>query len=178
MPFDIIEIDLTVDGDAAYAVGDVVFALTEFPLPARSCKIIHAFLFAEGTAIEDGILKCMFFKSNNGGELGSLNGDADISAANFKLNKCVGEISLMQDTGSPPVQDIDKINNIVMYGMHNGVYGDTSGRVGGGNMSLVLKGVEDTSFSHGMYVSGIQVSGAQDYGTDQNDVKLVLHVEY
>ena len=177
MPFDIIEIDLTVDGDAAYAVGDVVFALTEFPLPARSCKIIHAFLFAEGTAINDGLLKCMFFKSNNGGELGSLNGDANISAANFKLNKCVGEISLLQDNGTT-TQDIDKINNIVMYEMHKGVLADTSGRGGGGNMSLVLKGVEDTSFSHGMYVSGIQVSGAQDYGADQTDVKLILHVEY
>jgi hypothetical protein len=177
MPFDIIEIDLTVDGDSAHAVGDVVFALTEFPLPARACIVTNAFLFAEGTALEECVLKCMFFKSNNGGELGDLNGDADISAANFKLNKCVGEISLIQDAGLTQ-QDIDKINNIVMYQMHSGIAQNTSGTGGGGTMSLVLKGSEDTSFSHGMYVSGIQASGAQDYGADQTDVKLILHVEY
>ena len=99
MAFDHIEITLTVDGNAAHQFGDVVFQMTEFPLPARACKIINAFYFAEGTASDNCIIKCMFFKSNDGGELGSLNGDADISAANFKLNKCVGEISLIQDTG-------------------------------------------------------------------------------
>jgi len=177
MALDIIEIDVTVDGDLAHGVGDVVFQMTEFPLPARACKIINAFLFSEGTALSEAVLKCMFFKSNDGGELGDLNGDADISAANFKLNKCVGEISLISDTGGTN-QDVDKINNMLMYQMHNGVSSDTVGGDGGGTFNLVLKGSEDTSFSHGMYVSGVQATGNQDFVADQTDVKLVLHVEY
>ena len=177
MPFDIIEIDLTVDGDGAHSPADVVFQMTEFPLPARACKITNAFLFAEGTQISEAILKCMFFKSNNGGELGALNGAANITAANFKLNKCVGEISLLQDAGGT-MQDIDKVPAVLQYQMHNAIASDTGGGDGGGTWNLVLKGSEDTSFSHGMYVSGIQANGAQDYGADQTDVKLILHVEY
>jgi len=177
MAFDHIEITLTVDGDLAHQAGDVVFQMTEFPLPARACKIINAFYFAEGTQLDNSILKCMFFKSNDGGELGSLNGDANISAANFKLNKCVGEISLIQDAGGT-LQDIDKISGIVQYQLHNAVTSDTAGGDGGGTPQLVLKGSEDTSFAHGMYVSGVQALGNQDYDSDQTDVKLILHVEY
>ena len=112
MALDIIEVTVSVDGDTSYAVGDVLFDLTEVPLPSRACKIINAFFEAES------ILR-----------------------------------------------------------MFGGVSEDTGGAGGGGSHPLILKGSEDTSFSHGVYVGGIQISQIMDYTADRT-AKLILHVEY
>lgn len=176
MALDIIEITVSVDGDTPHAIGDVLFNLTEFPLPARACKIINAFYEVETTAIDNHIIRCLFFKSNDGGDLGALNLTADITAANFALNKYIGEIGLICDAGGT-ANDIDKIDNMMLMQMHNGIGEDSGGGGGGGTWNLVLKGSEDTSFSHGLYVAGMCIVGNIDYTADRT-AKLILHVEY
>ena len=184
MALDIIEIDLTVDGDAAHAAGDVVFELTEFSLPARACKIINAFYQFTGTAISECALRCLFFQSNDGGSLtvdGTLNTTADITSSNFKLNNYIGHITLLNDAGGlGGTSNVDYIDNMVIYAMaSSNIPSDVNGIPGGGTTNTVLKqGSGDTSFSHGMYVAGVQITGAQDYVGDQTDAKLILHVEY
>ena len=72
MAYDIIEVDVTING-TAYSAGDVLFELTEVPLPARACKLIHGFFEVQssGQAAAESF-NCMFFKSNVGGNLASV----------------------------------------------------------------------------------------------------------
>ena len=149
MALDIIEVTVSVDGDTSYAVGDVLFDLTEVPLPSRACKIINAFFEAESTGQTDHVIRCLFFKSNNGGSLsgdGTLNVTADITADNFALNKYIGEIALISDVGTVS-DDVDKVDTMSILRMFGGVSEDTGGAGGGGSHPLILKGSEDTSIA-------------------------------
>ena len=179
MALDIIEVTVNVDGDATHSSGDVLFDLTELPLPSRACKIINAFFEAESVGITDHVIRCLFFKSNNGGSLsgdGKLNVTADITADNFALNKYIGEIALISDAGATS-DDPDKIDTMSILRMFSGVSEDTGGAGGGGSHPLILKGSEDTSFSHGVWVGGIHIAGGMAYTADRT-AKLILHVEY
>ena len=176
MAYDILEITVSIDGSGNHGVGDVLFNLTEFPLPARACKIINAFYEVETTGLDNHVIRCLFFQSNDGCDLGTVNATANITATNFALNKYIGEIGLISDTGGTS-NDVDRIDNMMLMQMHNGVSEDSGGAGGGGTWSLVLKGSEDTSFSHGIYVAGICITGNIDY-TDASTAKLILHVEY
>lgn len=176
MAYDIIEVTVAVDGDAAYAPNDVLFQMTEVPLPARSCKIVDAYFEGAATGVANHLISLLFFKSNAGGELGSLNSAANITAANFALNKFIGSTQLLSDDNAN-LNDV--VPTMLIARRINGVAGDTGGNYGGGTSNMVLKGDVDYNGStqHGVYMSGLNVVGVPDFVSDK-DCKVILHVEY
>ncbi len=171
MAYDIIEVDVTLSA-SAYATGDVFFQLTEVPLPARACKLVNAFFTVQADASTLGeSINCLFFKSNAGGELGILNGNATISVANFGLNKYIGEVQLSVET------DPDRVDNVAIYVMSqmNATNSDPTFPSAGPH---VLKGDVDYpgATQHGVYASAVVTNATPDIGSTSG--KLILHVEY
>ena len=175
MAYDIIEVDVTING-TAYSAGDVLFELTEVPLPARACTLIHGFFEVQssGQAAAESF-NCMFFKSNVGGNLasGGINTTADISAANFALNKYIGEALFASET------DADRIDNMALF-----VLGQMNVDIGSNPsfpsaMFPVLKGDLEYpgSTQHGVYAAGVVTTATPDFDA-VTSAKLILHVEY
>lgn len=175
MAYDIIEVDVTVNG-TAHVVGDVVFDLTEVPLPARACKLIHGFIEVEsgGQAIAESI-NCMFFKSNAGGNLSSagINETADISAANFALNKYIGEALFASET------DPDRIDNMAFFVLGQMNVDPGTAPSFPSSTTPVLKGDLEYpgSTQHGVYAAGVVTTATPDFDA-VTSAKLILHVEY
>ena len=174
MAYDIIEVDVTVNG-TAYNSGDVLFDLTEVPLPARACKLIHGFLEVQsGSQASAESINCMFFKSNAGGNLATsgINTTADISAANFALNKYIGEALFASET------DPDRVDNVAIYVMSQ-MNATNSDPTFPSSTTPVLKGDLEYpgSTQHGVYAAGVVTSATPDFD-DVTSAKLILHVEY
>jgi|TARA_R100000084_G_scaffold86006_2_gene40786 hypothetical protein len=176
MAYDIIEVTVAVDGDAAHQNGDVLFQMTEVPLPARACKVVDAYFEGEATPVQNNLLSLYFFKSNAGGELGPLNGAANITPANFALNKFIGSTQLLSDADAGLYE---LVPTMIVARRNNGVGADTGGGEGGGTSNLILKGDVDYNGStqHGVYMSGFNAVGVPDFDSDKN-CKVILHVEY
>ena len=90
MAFEIVTITpTTVSG--AYAVGDVVFDLTEVPLPSRACKLISAFMEVSGAVqIEHSKIGILFFRKNKN-SFGTAHEAVSISASDFTENQYIGK---------------------------------------------------------------------------------------
>ena len=175
MAYDIIEVDVTVNG-TAYNSGDVLFDLTEVPLPARACKLIHGFFEVKSSSQGSAeAFNCMFFKSNAGGNLatGGINTNADISAANFALNKYIGEALFAAET------DVDRIDNMALFVLSQMNVDISTNPSFPSALSPVLKGDLEYpgSTQHGVYAAGVVTSATPDFD-DVTSAKLILHVEY
>jgi hypothetical protein len=168
MPFNTVTVELTTTA-AAHAIGDVVCNPTEFRLPHRSCKLINATFIADGgTAATDQKFEFLFFESNSGGDLGTLNATADITASNFKLNKYQGScfVGLPDATGV----DVDVIDNVARW-FNVTSQTEAQDHTGGAGLSLVLSN-GPTCFVAGVVTVGTPTLGATD------NCRLVLGFEY
>jgi hypothetical protein len=176
MAHDIIEVTVAVDGDTAYSPNDVLFQMTEVPLPARACKIVDAYFEGAAPGVQNHLISLYFFKSNTGGELGPLNSAANITADNFASNKFIGSVQLLSDSDSA-LENV--VPTMLVARRINGLAGSTGATFGGGTNDMVLKGDVDYDgpTQHGVYVSGLNVVGIPDFVSDKN-CKVILHVEY
>ncbi len=168
MPFNTVTVELTTTA-AAHALGDVVFNPTEFRLPHRSCKLINATFIADGgTAAADQKFEFLFFESNAGGNLGTLNATADISAANFKLNRYQGScfVGLPDSVGV----DADAVDNVARW-FNVTAQTENNDHTGGAGSPLVL------SNGPTFYVAGLVTVGTPTLGGTDN-CRLVLGFEY
>ena len=73
----------------AYAVNDVLFNPTELKLPARGAKLISAYCVDIEKQLGGDSITLYFFQKNTN-DLGTQNGSADISDANFRANQFIG----------------------------------------------------------------------------------------
>tara|TARA_R110000744_G_scaffold151996_1_gene265823 strand:+ start:55 stop:612 length:558 start_codon:yes stop_codon:yes gene_type:complete len=185
MAYDIVTIEPTVNA-TAYTAGDVFFGMTAFNLPARSCKLINAFLEVHATGVADEeSLSVMFFQDNTGGPLsgatGGINSDADITESNFILNKYVGTISMVSDAAQ---QVVDIVNTVGFYHGASVISTKDSANSNIHDIRMILKAGADKDPSdtpstnrHIMYVSGLVNSGTPNLAASPT-VKLHLHLEY
>lgn len=168
MPFNTVTVELTTTA-AAHSVNDVVCNPTEFKLPHRSCKLINATFLADGgTAAADQKFEFLFFESNSGGDLGTLNNTADITADNFKLNKYQG--SCFVGLGDSNTQDADAIDNVARW-FNVTAQTENQDHTGGAGAPVVL------SNGPTCFVAGVAVVGTPTLGGTSN-CRLVLGFEY
>jgi len=171
MAFDIITIEpTTVDG--AHTAGDVMFNLTSFQIPARSCKLITCFMeVAAGGGEGDTKISLLFFQKNTQATLGTLDATANIIASKFTSNQYIGSSFLMLDDSGV---DLDAVDTTALYYQVPAMMSNTGSRGTGSSDEMVLKG---DAGSTDLFVAGIVHFGAPDFdGTD--NVKIHLHVEY
>ena len=170
MPFANIRINPTVDTDA-YAAGDVAFVNTAFTLPARSCKIISAFAYDKGNQMADGDEFFLYFFRDNVAELGSLNATADITAANFALNKPLIVLNMIMEN---TVADTELDN--VKY-MSIGRPHVTAHAANQADDQGILEGDTGVGSGSTCYVAGIVHAGTPDFAA-ATDLEIVIGVEY
>jgi hypothetical protein len=177
MAYDIITIEPTVtDGD--HLAADVVFNLTEVILPARACKLVNwSREVAAGGGEDNTKLAMLFFQKNTQATLGTLNDDADITAADFKSNKYIGSAWFGLADGNSAL-DLDVIETTALYYPSSAFSDPTPDASNFGSDSapapLVLKGDAGNSK---VYVGMVVHAGSPDFdGTDT--VRIHLHVEY
>jgi hypothetical protein len=178
MAYDIITIEPTVS-DGAHAAADVIFNLTEVILPARACKLVNWSLEVNvaAAAADDSKQAMLFFQKNTQPTLGTLNGAASISVADFKANKYIGS-AFTAMTDNAAALDKDVIDNAQIFYptdafMDVTPHADSFGS-NGGVLPLVLKGDAGNSK---VYVGMVNHVGGIDLdGTDT--VRIQLHVEY
>jgi len=187
MAFDIITIEPTVNA-TAYAVRDVFFDMTSFNLPARACKLVNAFLEIPDTGLVDGeTLSVLFFQDNAGGNLasGGINTTANISVANFTLNKYIGTIAMFCEENQQHPSAIDNMGFFHGTSIVSSVgldSGDTATRRDQSlsDVSMLLKANKNVSTSdhrHQMFVAAVTGIGTIDLSS-ATSCKLHLHVEY
>jgi len=165
-----IEINPTISTDA-YAAKDVLFALTSFELPSKSCKLISAWAYEKGSAASDNDHINLYFFRDNTTELGTVNGAANITADLFQANKPLGVVGLIHETDRID----DEISNIHYY-HHIPTTLTSSGRTVP-NLAIALQGDTGTGVGNTCYVSGIQKVGTPTYAAT-DDIVIVLSVEY
>ena len=165
-----IEINPTISTDA-YAAKDVLFALTSFELPSKSCKIISAWAYEKGSAASDNDIINLYFFRKNTTELGSVSGSANITADLFQANQPLGVFGLAHETDRID----DEINNIHYY--HHIATTLTGSARSVANLSIALQGDTGTGVGNTCYVSGIQKVGTPTYAAT-DDLVIVLSVEY
>jgi len=122
MAFATVTITPTLDDSTAYASGDVLFLNTVVLLPARSCKLVQGFVIDfGGSALISDQVDFLFFQ-NNTAELGTINATANISDANFRLNRFIGACKI--ETGT----EVEGIDGVAIHSMVDFVQpSDTSG---------------------------------------------------
>lgn len=167
MAFKTVTLTPTLSTDA-YADADVLFLLTEINLPARSAKLIggavvdYAGAFAgEGAALH--------FFQNNAAELGVLNATANISDANFKLNRYQGSMNISSTTTA---NDLD---NMTLRPM-----------VSAGGTTIALDGttvpspvvMTSTKAGHKIFVSGVLTTVSTAAAMTADNLEIVLYFEY
>lgn len=152
----------------AYADGDVLFTLTEINLPARSAKLIGGVVvdYSDTFAAEGAELH---FFQNNAAELGSLNDTANISDADFRLNRYQGTINISSTTIP------NELDNMVLRPM-----------VSAGGTTIALDGttvpspvvMTSTKSGHKIFVSGVLSTVSTAAAMAANDLDIVLYFEY
>jgi hypothetical protein len=186
MAYDIITIEPTIS-DGAHAIGDVLFNAVSFELPANTVKLVNIFAeVAAGGGEDNTKIGILFFQGpadrTNPTDLGTLNDSADISAANFTLNRFTGQAFIGLSDGSG--NDLDVIDNTAIYYMMNASNSSTTARGTGASDPLILKGMgRDAAAStvsrqkNKCFAAGVIHAGTPDFdGTD--NMKIHLHVEY
>jgi hypothetical protein len=175
MAFATITVTPTISTDA-YALGDVLFLNTVVPLPARSCRLIDGYVVDfEGTKLTSEEITFYFFQKN-AAEIGAINSTANISDANFKLNRFIGACKLEN------ASELESLTAVAIHQMvHYGQASDTSG-VRPLNMALVSSGAEAPYDGNGafpvfMSASIGALSTAPNFANDDS-LDIVLHVEY
>lgn len=169
MQYNTIEVPLTVSTDA-YADNDVFFANTEFGLPARSCKIVGAYLIDKDQQIDGNDNIDFYFFSQNVASLGTVNATADISAANFLSNKLQGILTVEANNAG---SELDNLN--VHYMMTAFDISPPSNHA----VEVCLRsGVKSDNNMFPMYVGGLirNIAGL-DY-SNADALTMVLNVEY
>jgi len=187
MAFDIITVQPTINA-GAYTERDVFFDITSFNLPARSCKLVNAFIEVPDSGLADGeTLHVLFFQDNAGGNLASsgINNTANISIANFTLNKYIGTIAMFCEENQQHPSAIDNM------GFFHGASAVSSVGLDSGDaatrrdqslsdVSLILKANKDVSTSdhrYQIFVAAVTGIGTIDLAS-ATSCKLHLHVEY
>ena len=152
----------------AYADGDVLFLLTEINLPARSAKLIGgAIIDYAGTFAGEGA--ALHFFQNNAAELGTINATANISDANFRLNRYQGSMNISSTTLPT---DLD---NMALRPM-----------VSSGGTTIALDGTTDplsvvmtsTKAGHKIFVSGLLTTVSTAAAMTADNLEIVLYFEY
>jgi len=185
MAYDVITIEPTVS-DGAHAIGDVFFNPISFSPPTDSVKLVNAFMeVASGGGEDDTKIGLLFFQGpedrTDPTSLGTLNATADISAANFTLNRFTGQAFIGLSDGSG--NDLDVIDNTALYYMMNASNSSSVARVSGAADPLILKGsgkdgtATPTRAANRIWVAGVIHAGTPDFDGTSN-VKIHLHVEY
>ena len=152
----------------AYADGDVLFALTEINLPARSAKLIGGAVIDYSNAFNAEGAELHFFQ-NNAAELGTVNATADITDANFRLNRYQGTMNISTTTIA------NELDNLVLRPM-----------VSAGGTTIALDGttvpspvvMTSTEVAHKIFVSGVVSTVATAAAMAADDLDIVLYFEY
>jgi hypothetical protein len=168
MAFGISRFTPTLSTDA-YALGDVLFGMTEVTLPSRSCRLVGGFVVDYENQTNSDAFNIHFFQVNNA-ELGTVNATADITDANFKLNQYLGSIT----KGSiAPSNLLDNLTPYVLSTFGDSNYSDDDP---GSVLGPVLTSV-DTGYK--IYASAVLsvVSTAPDF-TANDALEIILHFEY
>ncbi len=167
MAFKTVTLTPTLSTDA-YADGDVLFLLTEINLPARSAKLIGGAVvdYADSFAAEGAELH---FFQNNAAELGAINATADITDANFRLNRYQGSMNI-SSTSTP-----NELDNMTLRPM-----------VSAGGTTIALDGttvpfpvvMTSTKAGHKIFVSGIVSTLSTAPTMTVDNLEIVLYFEY
>ena len=186
MAYDIITIEPTVS-DGAHAQGDVLFNPEGFVLPAKAVKLVNIFAeVAAGGGEDNTKIGILFFQGPEDRtsltNLGTLNDSADISAANFTLNRYIGQAFLSLTDGNG--NDLDVIDTTALYYGCNAGYSDSASRGTGALDPVILKGSgrDATASTAGRrinkcYAAGVIHAGTPDFDGTAN-MKIHLHIEY
>tara|TARA_R100000951_G_scaffold35622_1_gene30156 strand:- start:494 stop:1021 length:528 start_codon:yes stop_codon:yes gene_type:complete len=175
MAFATITVTPTLSTDE-YALGDVLFLNTVVPLPSRSCKLIDGYVVDfEGTKLTAEEITFYFFQKN-AAEIGTINSTANISDANFRLNKFIGACKIETST------ELESLTSVAIHQMvHYGQASDTSG-VRPLNMALVSSGAEAPYDGNGAFPvfmsASISATTTVPNFTSADSLDIVLNFEY
>ena len=169
MGYGIARVTPTVSLDA-YATGDVLFEMTEVSLPSRNCIVTGGYLIDYPSHLASDVLDLYFFQKNDT-ELGSLNGTANITDANFAANQFLGALTKGTTAAA------NQIDGVSFY--HLASFGDTSNPLDddpGEIMGPVLTSIET---GYRVYMSGVlgTVSTAPDFSA-QGEFEIILNFKY
>ncbi len=169
MAYDTIEIPLTISTDA-YQDLDVFCLNTEFGLPAKSCKIISAYLIDKDKQIAGDDAIDFYFFSQNVASLGALGATANISADNFISNKLQGVLTADENNSGT------SLDNVKVHLLMSAF--DASPPAAMEGVISLRSGIKSATNANPMYVGAVirDISGL-DY-TNADAITLVLNVEY
>ncbi len=181
MAFEIVTITpTTVSGH--YAVGDVVFDLTEVPLPSRACKLISAFMEVSG-AVQIGHSKVgiLFFRKNTN-SFGTAHEAVSISASDFTENQYIGKtfVGFNEDARSSGQETLlpNVVDNIAFYypcSWSTDI--ETQNMDGESHTRFEPMLLEGVSGETEVYAAGMMHFGKPNFaGVDT--VKIHFHLEY
>ena len=152
----------------AYADGDVLFALTEIDLPARSAKLIGGAVVDYSNAFAGEGAELHFFQ-NNAAELGTVNATANITDANFRLNRYQGTMNISSTTVP------NELDNVVLRPMVSA--GGTTTALDGTTVPSPVV-MTSTEVGHKIFVSGVLSTVSSAAALSANDLDIVLYFEY
>ena len=166
MAYDIITVNPTLS-TATTQAGDVLFLSTAVKLPSRACKLFNMQCIFDDTQPQTDKYNIFFFQENTN-DLGPINEDTDITAAEISENVLLGVRKLLHDS------EYDNHLGVPTLMISEGSMGDTPGEYMGPFEDLILKSgtTKDTIYMQGV----IEVSGSMDFAADA--MVITLHVEY
>lgn len=167
MAFKTVTLTPTLSTDA-YADGDVLFLLTEINLPARSAKLIGGAVVDYAGTFAAEVAELHFFQ-NNAAELGSINATANITDANFRLNRYQGSMNISSTA------TVNELDNMTLRPM-----------VSAGGTTIALDGttvpspvvMTSTKAGHKIFVSGIVSTVSTAAAMTADNLEIVLYFEH
>lgn len=151
-----------------YHDDDVLFNPTKLQLPSRGANLVSLFFADTDKQLNADTLQLLFFQKNTH-DLGTQNGTANISVANFRENQFIGVVNMSQEVGG--IGPLDNVN--LRFG--DKFYDQTDSNVTGA-IDLVLNSIES---GNAIYVAGLlqTVSTNPNFST-ADSLDIIFGFEY